>query len=373
MWLRSSLVATLRDAELLNIDKDLGRFRDIIKGRVRKDLRKYMSSGELLGRQGKKTVSIPIHQIGIPRLRYGENKKGLGQGEDGEEAGEGQKAGDATGEHLTEIEFTVEELAELLGEELQLPKIEPKGSKDANTVKLKYTGISPTGPESLRHFKRTYRRALQRLISTGEFVPEKPVIVPIREDKRYRSCVTQTEPRSAAVILYMMDVSGSMGNEQKEIVRSTVFWIDAWIKHNYKDVDTRFIIHDAAAKEVDRDTFFHTRESGGTLISSAYRLALEIIERDYPVNDWNIYPFHFSDGDNWSHSDTAYCIRLLQEKLIPMSNQFGYAQVDSTYGSGAFIKDLELKLNKESKVALATIPDRDGIFDAIKALLSGGR
>jgi uncharacterized protein len=334
-----------------------------------------MSSGELIGREGKKTVSIPLPQIGMPRLRYGKNKKGIGQGEgeEGEGAGEGPKAGEAPGEHVLEVEFTVEELAEILGEELELPRIEPKGQKSARTSKPKYKGISQSGPESLRHFKRTYREALKRTIAAGAWNPDRPMVVPIKDDRRYRTFVVETEPRSAAVVVYMMDVSGSMGKEQKEIVRSEAFWIDAWLKLNYDDVEARFIIHDATAREVDRDTFFRTRESGGTLISSAYKLCLEIIEKDYPPGDWNIYPFHFSDGDNWSQSDTRTCVELLKNKIIPFSNQFSYAQVDSQYGSGQFIKDLGEAFADEEAVTLSRIPNREAIMDSIRELLGKGR
>ncbi|MFT4625494.1 MAG: uncharacterized sporulation protein YeaH/YhbH (DUF444 family) [Myxococcota bacterium] len=358
---------------MLNIDRDLGRFRDIVRGRVRKDLRKYMSSGELVGKQGNKAVSIPLHQIGIPRLRYGKNDGGVGQGDgQGEGPGQGQQAGDAAGEHALEVEISVQELAEILGEELELPRIEPKGAASTSTKRHKYTGIRRVGPESLRHMKRTYKQALKRSIAGGTFDPRKPMVVPRKDDKRYRAYNVETEPRSAAVIVYMMDVSGSMGKEQKEIVRSEAFWIDAWLKHNYDEIDTRFIIHDAAAREVDRDTFFRTRESGGTLISSAYKLALEILEADYSASDWNIYPFHFSDGDNWSTSDTGTCMSLLKDRLVPMSNQFSYAQVDSQYGSGQFIKDLNQHFAGEERVVLSRIADRDGIMDSIRELLAKG-
>jgi uncharacterized sporulation protein YeaH/YhbH (DUF444 family) len=359
---------------MLNIDRDLGRFRDIVKGRVRRDLRKYMSSGELIGRKGKETVSIPLPQIGIPRLRYGENKEGVGQGDgEGDGEGDGQQPGDQPGEHALEVELSLEELAEILAEELELPKILPKGQKNAASDKARYTGITRQGPESLRHFKRTWRQALRRTVSSGEFDPKRPMIIPIKDDKRYRSFEVQKQPRSAAVVIYMMDVSGSMGQEQKEIVRSEAFWIDTWLKHNYDDVETRFVIHDAAAREVDRDTFFRVRESGGTLISSAYKLCLEILSKSYPAADWNIYPFHFSDGDNWSQSDTRQCVDLLRDSLIPMCNQFSYAQVDSQYGSGQFIKDLHESFVKDERVALSRIANRDGIMDSIRELLGRGR
>ncbi|HHO50164.1 MAG TPA: DUF444 family protein [Deltaproteobacteria bacterium] len=360
---------------MLSIDRDLGRFRDIVKGRVRKDLRRYMSSGELVGRKGKEMVSIPLPQIGIPRLRYGDNKQGVGQGEgdQGDGAGEGPRAGDAPGDHMLEVEISVDELAEILGEELELPRIEPKGEREASADKARYTGINTVGPESLRHNKRTFKQALKRSIASGTYDPRRPIIVPIKEDKRYRTFEVDTEPRSAAVVVYMMDVSGSMGKEQKEIVRSEAFWIDTWLKHNYDDVDTRFIIHDATAREVDRETFFRTRESGGTLISSAYKLCLEILEHEYPPEEWNIYPFHFSDGDNWSQSDTRTCVELLRNKLVPISNQFSYAQVDSQYGSGQFIKDLDEAFSDLDEVCLSRIPNREAIMDSIKELLGQGR
>jgi hypothetical protein len=364
---------------ILNIENDLNRFKKIVRGRLRKDLKRYMSSGELIGKQGKKVVSIPLPKIQIPRFRYGKNETGgIGQGDgdqgkpvDGE--GEGQKAGDQAGQHVLEAEVTLEELAQILGEELELPRIEPKGQKAISSEKDRYTGISRIGPESLRHTRRTYRAALKRQIASGSYNAKEPVIIPIKEDRRYRTWNTKNEPQSAAVILYMMDVSGSMGAEQKEIVRLEAFWIDTWLRHNYKNVEARFIIHDAVAREVPRDVFFRTRESGGTLISSAYKLAVKILEEEYPTDEWNIYPFHFSDGDNWSASDTRTCMKLLDEHLLPVSNQFSYGQVDSQYGSGQFYRDLKTRFPDDERVCLSRIPDREGIMASIKTLLERGR
>lgn len=362
---------------ILNIENDLNRFKEIVKGKVREDLRKYMSSGELIGKQGDKHVSIPLPQIGLPRFRYGKNEQGgLGQGDgqpgDRSDGAAGQ-AGDEPGEHILEAELSVDELASLLGEELALPRIEPRGNKQIASQKDRYTGVSRVGPEALRHNKRTFREALKRQVATGTYRPDRPVIVPIKDDKRFRSWNTQQLPQSAAVILYMMDVSGSMGNEQKEIVRMEAFWIDTWLKHNYKNVETRYIIHDAAAREVDRDVFFRTKEAGGTLISSAYKLAIDMIERDYSASEWNIYPFHFSDGDNWSGNDTRLCIDLLRERMLPVVNQFSYGQVDSVYGSGQFYKDLNTHFAEDKRVVTSRIAKRDDILDSIQQFLGKGR
>jgi len=367
----------------LRIDQDHSRFRNIVRGRIRQNLRKYISKGELLGRQGKDIVSIPIPHIDIPKLRFGDKQQGgvaQGDGEPGDalsgdpQDGDGQgKAGDQAGDHALEVELTLDELADILGEELELPNIENKGKSAIVDKKDRYVGVRNVGPNSLRHFKRTFRSALRRQIALGTYDPKRPVIIPTRDDMRYKSWKTEEEPVANAVIIYMMDVSGSMGDEQKEIVRIESFWIDTWLRKQYKDIETRFIIHDAAAREVDRDTFFRTRESGGTMISSAYRLASDMIERDYPSEQWNIYPFHFSDGDNWSVDDTLLCVDILKKLLLPSSNVFCYGQVDSPYGSGQFIKDLKEHFSDDEQLITSEINDRDAIVESIREFLGKGR
>jgi sporulation protein YhbH len=366
--------------------RDHARFRQIVRGKIKQDLKKYITHSEMFGRKGKDTVTIPMPQIDIPRFRYGSNQGGVGQGDgnpgdpvpgqgDPNQEGEGgKKAGQDSGQHDLEVEFTLEELAEILGEQLQLPKIEPRGQKNLKSKVDRYTAIASQGPNSLRHFKRTFKEALKRQIASGIYDPENPVIVPIKKDMRYRSWKSDVKHENSAVIIYMMDVSGSMGDEQKEIVRTEAFWINTWLKSQYKGVETRYIIHDATAKEVDEDTFFRTRESGGTLISSAYKVCEQIINKDYPPGDWNIYPFHFSDGDNWSTEDTKLCIDLMKNSLLPKVNAFCYGQVDSRYGSGQFYKDLiEVFGSDDDSVILSRIENKDGILQSIKDFLGKGR
>lgn len=364
----------------MSIREDQSRFRDIVKGKVKENFRRFVSQGEMIGKRENEFVKIPLPQIDIPNFRYGPKQQGgvgQGEGQQGQEAGEpgdGQgQAGSAPGEHILEVELSLDELADLLGEQLELPRILPKGAKSIDSVKNRFSGISPVGPEGLRNFKQSYKKALKRYITSGTYNPNEPVIVPIRPDYRYRSFKKVVQPQTKAVVIYMMDVSGSMGDEQKEIVRLESFWINTWLKKHYKGLETRFIIHDAAAKEVDEDTFFRTSESGGTLISSAYKLAQQIIETDYPPNDWNIYPFHFSDGDNWSGEDTRLCVRLLKEFFIPNVNVFSYGQVESKYGSGQFLKDLQKEFPNDEKITLSQIESKDKILDSIKEFLGKGK
>ncbi len=365
----------------LRIDRDHARFRDIVRGKVRSGLREFISRGELIGKQGKQTVSVPVPQIDIPRFTFGSKEQGgVGQGtgqpgdpvDPGDEPGTGE-AGSGEGEHPLEVDITLDELAEILGQELELPDIEDKGKKHIQSKKQRYSGIRRVGPESLRHFKRSYKEALRRTIASGTYDPARPIIVPQAEDKRFRSFRIDEAPIANAVIVYTMDVSGSMGDEQKEIVRIESFWIDTWLRKQYDGIESRYIIHDAVAREVDRDTFFRTRESGGTMISSAYKLCADLLEKDYPSSEWNAYVFHFSDGDNWSTDDTVLCVKLLQERLLTHVNMFAYGQVHSPYGSGQFIKDLDEHLPDEPRLLRSRIADRDGIVGSIKDFLGKGK
>jgi sporulation protein YhbH len=366
----------------LRIDQDHRRFREIVRGKIKQNLRKYITQGEMLGKKGKEVVSIPLPQIDIPHFRFGSKQAGgvgQGDGEVGDAIGQGEpqpgegKAGDRPGEHLLEVDITMDELAAILGEELRLPNIEPKGKQRIVARKDRYTGIRNTGPESLRHFRRTFKQALRRQIAMNQYDPKNPLIVPVREDKRYRSWRSDPLPQSNAVIIYMMDVSGSMGDEQKEIVRIESFWIDTWLRSQYQGIESRYIIHDAMAKEVDRETFFRTRESGGTMISSAYKLCAKLIADEYPPSEWNIYPFHFSDGDNWSVDDTVSCIELLKAQILPSVNLFCYGQVESPYGSGQFIKDLEEHFDDDGNLTTSEIKGKDSIMDSIKDFLGKGK
>ena len=367
---------------MTKIDRDKTRFREIVKGKVRKNLREYISHGEMIGRKGKDLVSIPVPSLDVPRFRYGDNSGGgvgKGDGEVGKPVGRGQdeggagEAGSDPGRHMLEVDVTFEELAEIMADELQLPRIEPKGNATISQAKYRYNSVRKTGPESLRHFKRTYVQALRRQIATGQYSPMRPRIVPIKDDKRYRSWTEVNEPQANAAVIYMMDVSGSMTDEQKSIVRTEAFWIDTWLKNEYDGVECRYIIHDAAAKEVDEHTFYHTRESGGTRISAAYKVCHELLQREFPVHEWNIYCFQFSDGDNWGE-DSAESLAILRDKLLPVCNLFCYGQVDSPYGSGDYIHSLQGQFGDEHEtLIMSEIANKDAIYDSIKCFLGKGK
>ena len=363
------------------IEQDHQRFRQIVRGKIRKDLRKFLSRGELIGREGRRFVSIPVHDIDIPTFRYGDNAGGVGMGEGGEGDAAGGKGqgGEAEGKHILEVDVSMEELADILAEELQLPRIKPKGAHRITTIRDKYSGIRPVGPASLRHFKRTYREALKRQISMGLYDPERPIVVPIRHDLRFRSWNEVKKPQSNAAIVYMMDVSGSMGDEQKELVRLEAFWIDTWLRRNYEGIESRYIVHDVRASEVDKKTFYSVREDGGTRISSAFQCCHELLEQHYDPSEWNIYLFHFSDGDNSSEADNRLCVKIMDQQLLPKCNLFGYCQVTSAYGSGSFLNVLReafprgLADQDGPRIVTSKVDGRDDILDSLRAFFKAGR
>lgn len=371
------------------IEQDHSRFRQIVKGKLRKDLKRFIARGEMIGKEGKKFVSIPVHDIDIPTFRYGDNSGGVGMGEGeegqpvGQQPGKGKgQGGDEAGKHILEVDVSLEELADMLGEELRLPRIKLRGEHTITTTKDKYSGVRPVGPASLRHFKRTYREALKRQVAMGMYDPENPIIIPIKEDHRYRSWVEVKKPQSNAAIVYMMDVSGSMGDEQKHLVRLHAFWIDTWLRRNYQGIESRYIVHDVSAQEVDRNTFFSLKEDGGTRISSALQCCQELLDEHYDPTDWNIYVFHFSDGDNSSDTDNKLCCDLLNKELLPRVNLFGYCQVKSSYGSGHFLNVLREAFpegsakddeDPASRVVTSRVNEREDILESLRVFFKAGR
>jgi uncharacterized sporulation protein YeaH/YhbH (DUF444 family) len=303
----------------------------------------------------------------------------MGEGGEGQSVGGKGQGGEDEGQHLLEVDVSLEELADILAEELRLPRIKPRGQHRITTIKDKYTGIRPVGPASLRHFKRTYREALKRQIALGAYDPHNPVIVPIKNDLRFRTWNEVKKPQSNAAIIYMMDVSGSMADEQKELVRLEAFWIDTWLRRNYEGIESRYIVHDVRAAEVDKKTFFSVKEDGGTKISSAYQCAKELLNAHYDPNDWNIYLFHFSDGDNSSDADNRLCVKIIQEQLLPIANMFGYCQVTSSYGSGSFLGVLNEAFPggapDESGPRLITsrVNGREDLYESLRTLFKSGR
>ncbi len=316
------------------------RFKEILKGRIKRELWKYVRPGSITLPTGEKNViTIPLSTIDLPTLRYRKDLGGIGQGpgSPGDDLGPipikpgegGKRAGLEPGLDTVDVEITYDELLEML--EAQLPRLKPKGSKMIGSEDVKYTSIRKIGPESLRHMKRTLKEALKREILEGTYDPQNPMIMPTKENKRYRAWETTKKPRNNAVVIFMRDVSGSMGLEEREIVRYICWLTRFWLKRPYDALETAYIAHDTRAWEVGSEReFLEHYSGGGTIISSCHKKLLELIAEKYRPKDWNIYPMYFSDGFNWGEDNPKVldCVKT----LLPDINQYAYGEIDLQRG-----------------------------------------
>ncbi len=359
------------------IERDLQRFKQIVRGEVEKRVREFLTRTEYVGEVAGRPVSIPLPQLEVPRLIYGENAFGEGEG-DGEGSGTGQGGMGGAGQgslgpggHIPVAEIEFDELLELMGEVLRLPRLEPKGPGAVEETSKRYTTLSRFGPESLRHVRRTLRQALRRSLISGDYRPDDPQLIPEPGDFRYRAPREHPRPIAQAVVVFALDVSGSMAGEQLEIVKQLAFWITAWIRKHFPSLDRRYILHDTEAWEVDEHAFFRVREGGGTRLSSAIQLAAKLLE-EYPPDLYNRYVYHFSDGENWSE-DTGQALETLEE-LLPTLALFGYGQVHLRHGQGRFLEDLVEYFGEDYEaLAAAEIRGRNSLPEALRRLLGGDR
>lgn len=367
---------SIRDGE-----HEYRRLKRKVKDYVKKNLRDYLFNDSVVGRRGKKLVQIPITGIRLPSFERDKRKGGVGQGE-GEEGqplpgqrrpGQPGQPGTEHEEHEHEMEIVVDEILEILQEALELPNIEDKGKRKIVSEDVEYTDLRKIGPECLLDIKRTLKNSLVRtMCGATEPIKECPPFFIEREDRVFKTWREKQEERTNAVVFAIMDISGSMGQDQKKIVSTTMFWIEQWLKKQYKNsVEIVHIVHDTEAWEVSYEDFYSLRTGGGTAVSSALKLCDKIIDEKFPHQDWNIYPFFFSDGDNVS-DDNESVIQVLNH-LIEKANQICYGQVHGEWGNGELYKFLLEKLGRCEKLCVYEIRKHDDILGAIKKFLGRGR
>lgn len=326
------------------IEEDWKDFRDVVSGRIRKALKKFIKSGQITRNRGKNgKISITIPKIDIPHIVYGNSGEGVGRGP-GKEGdvvgrdpakGKGKDAGEGESEGIT-INLDLEEVLKFMQDELQLPNLKKKPNEIYDEVKIKYNNISLIGPESLRHNRRTLKQTMKRQAAEGtlnnlQYVPglKDPVrvLLPINEDKRYRQYNEIKIPSSNALIVFARDGSGSMDDAKCDIVSDMSWWIDTWIRRFYDRVEKLYVWHDSTAMEVDEEKFYKYRFGGGTTCSSALKFISKQFENRYPPEKWNIYVFYFTDGENW-HDDNKVFIETLAEEFKPhVVNFTGITQI----------------------------------------------
>ena len=331
------------------------RHRQKVREAIRNNIADIIAEESIIGKDRNRIIKVPIRGVKEYRFIYGDNAPGVGQGGDGEpkpgdvvgQGDEGKAAGQAgnrPGVDYYETDVSLDELIDLMFEDLELPDLERKRLRKIEFERLfKQKGFRRKGIRVRLDKKRTAKSRIKRKKATERShaltAPADREVFHLerfpfhRDDLRYHHTVTDTREESNAVVLCIMDTSGSMDTMKKYLARSFFFLLYQFISTRYQNVEIVFIAHHTEAQEVSEGEFFHKGESGGTMISSGYNKALEIIEQRYHPALWNVYVFHCSDGDNFE-SDNPATLKAAQE-LAQAANLFGYGEI-KPQGSGYY-------------------------------------
>ena len=351
---------------------DQQRHMEKVKEAIKKNLADIVAEESIIMSEGRKIVKVPIRSLDEFHFRYNRNKqKYVGQGDGdtkngdvlGQDSGsrgpgKGPGAGSEPGVDYYEAEITVDELAELIFEDLGLPNLKEKKQQELISDSFQFRDVRKKGIMSNIDKRRTIMESIRRNAVEGiGDIAIKP------DDLRFKTWDEDIRYQSNAVVIAMMDTSGSMGPFEKYIARSFFFWMVRFLRTKYQNVNILFLAHHTVAKEVTEEEFFTKGESGGTRCSSVYELALEIIQTRYSPEDYNIYPFHFSDGDNLP-SDNGKCLELVR-KLLDFCNIFGYGEIEGLYYNSSSLMSVYRKINDE-KFTSVLIKDKTGVYPALK-------
>lgn len=381
--------------------EDKRRHRELVEESIKKNIGNIIAEESIIGQSKDKKIKIPIKGIKEYQFVYGNNGSSAGSGDGSEKRGdrigedkagkngdgEGQ-AGNQEGEDLYETEITIEELINYLFEDLNLPDIDKKKMAEIESIRsFKNLGYQRKGIPPRLAKRRSVIEKIKRKqgflrnnegtdddedqvedILNNETEQQKKRFPFMEDDLRYRRVREDHKKDFNAVVICIMDVSGSMDQTKKYMARSFYFLLYQFVRLKYSNVEVVFVAHTTSAKEVNEDEFFHKGESGGTYISSGYEKALEIIEQRYNPASWNIYAFHCSDGDNWSE-DNKKAVEYAQ-KLCEVCNLFGYGEiVPGYYSSASTIKSEYHKSINNKNFAIITMTRKEDILTGLKKLL----
>ncbi|AET59916.1 sporulation protein YhbH [Paenibacillus terrae] len=352
--------------------QDQQRHQQKVKDVIKQNLPDLITEENIIMSDGKQIIKVPIRSLDEYRFIYNYQKqKHVGQGDGDSQVGDvigrdpasqkpgkGDKAGDQPGHDIMETEVSMEELEDMLFEDMELPHLQQKDKEQIEVESIVFNDIRKKGMQANIDKKRTILENLRRNAREGN--PGIHHISP--DDLRYKTWEEKNIPQSNAVIIAMMDTSGSMGSFEKYCARSFFFWMTRFLRRQYEKVEIVFLAHHTEAKEVTEEEFFTRGESGGTICSSAYLKALEIIDKRYPPSNYNIYPFHFSDGDNLT-SDNERCVRLIEE-LMKRSNMFGYGEVNQYNRSSTLMS--AYKNIKKDQFMYYVIKEKSEVYQALR-------
>ena len=322
---------------------DRRRHKHKIERAIRDGIYDIVADESIIGQDGKKKFRIPVRGIKEYRFVYGggETNKNVGsapgksleRGQVVREKNKGQpgkpdKPGNKRGEEYYEVEISLDELARYLFDELELPDMERKSFTKSKSEKLKRTGYRPQGIIPRLDKKKSAINRIKRLKAKARLGEEETEELEgsfHTDDLTYRHYKPKMKENTNAVIVMMMDVSGSMGKRKKFLARSFFFLLYQFIRSKYDQTEVVFISHDMEARECSGEQFFTRGSAGGTIVSTAYNETLDVINKRYHPSAWNVYAFHASDGDNFGY-DTDDMLTAAS-KLKNVCQLFGYIEI----------------------------------------------
>ena len=366
--------------------EDRRRHKQLVEKSIKENLGDILSEESIIGETKNKKFKIPIRGIKEYQFIYGRNSNGVstgtGQEKKGDKIGFGRSqcgqgnivAGNREGEDIYETEITLEELLDYISEDLNLPNLDRKKYSEILTQSTgKKKGYQKYGIKPRLAKKKTVMSKIARKQGKKRALKESGNNEEIErfpfkeEDLRYYRVKKKPSKESNAVMIFIMDVSGSMDSSKKYLARSFFFVLSRFLRKKYNNIAFEFISHTTVAKRVNENEFFHRVESGGTYISSGLNLALEVINESYPPQMWNIYTIYASDGDNWTE-DNERAVNAVNE-LCEIGNMFGYAELlPSTYSTTMYYRfNKEVKLDNFIPVI---VKEKIDLLEALKVMLS---
>jgi len=403
-----------RQKSAVNRQRFLKRFRKHIKEAVSD----AVSNRSITDMDRGEEISIPKKDISEPIFRHGDggnqrrvlpgNKDFIrGDRIDRPTGGAGGAGGGASnqGEGMEEFVFELnqQEFLDFMFEDLELPNLVRKQLKDSDAYKLIKGGYQRDGIPARLNIVQSLRGAKARHIALGgairrdiaaledEFneladddeTHERRAEITIKLDRarrrlnqipflddfdlRYNHMIRQPIPTTSAVMFCLMDVSGSMTQDIKDLAKRFFVLLHMFLKRHYEKTEVVFIRHHTKADEVDEDEFFYSRETGGTVVSSALELMQKIIQERYPTDGWNIYAAQASDGENWQ-DDSPRCRDLLVKSLLPLLQYFAYVEITSGPQQQLWDTYSEIPENFPDRFAMRTVADAADIFPVFRDL-----
>ena len=310
-------------------EEDESRHRALVRRALEENLTDLLTEESIMLSDGRRTVRVPITSLKEPRFRFrteppGQAGEGSGDGAGGGSpaAGGGHAGGRQPGlESYLEARVTLDEADDLLFKDLELPAWDPRRKAPVEVGGEALSDLAHSGVSARLARRDTLRAAICR---SG---PGGPILLD-HDSLRYRAYAPGNDGEVGAVLLAMMDTSGSMGTFEKHMARSFFYWVLRFLRRYHPTVDAVFLAHDVRAREVQEDTFFHRGASGGTVSSSVYRLARGILDARYPRSRYNAYAFHFTDGGNLTSDNPEALAR--GAALAERTNLFGYGEIHDT-------------------------------------------